>query len=504
MTPELLAHQLSSQYELVCFEDFAKLTANTKSLYAVLEQHKLAQYQPQQRLVFYTQHRLSLNQLCHFQLAAALVDISNSFIILCTPYDLTSDLIIANQQHGYDHTVIECKIISVDSQALLTAEFASLDTLCPLPWMHLNVGSLGDITSCCHSAKSLGHIQQHQMKDVFFGESMQHVRSQMLHGQQPESCQLCFKQEAHNKRSPRNYALDLYKKPLLSTYLDDVKIRSLDLKLGNTCNFKCKICNKDYSSQHASEELKYTSDVQQLTDIRRSIDLGQWYDHQDNFSQQLDLLWANLINIDILGGEPFLLKTLPSFLDQACQLDHASHIRLHFNTNGSVWPENLIDTLCKFQFVDIGISIDNIGPRFEIERGGVWHDVEQNVHKFLSLPPDKFKVYLYCTVNAQNVLDLDELYNWAESIGIGVMLSWLEAPSCFSIENLTDQAKHLVISKYQNSHQPDLRLIADLVRHSKGSDGTDFVAAIKQFDQRRQQNFILSHQPIAIAMGFAV
>lgn len=502
MSPESLKQRLSNHYDLVCFEDFARLTAGTESLYDMLERHRLDQYQPQQRLVFYTQHRLSLNQLCHLQLAATLVDISNSFIMLCTPYDLSNDLTTANQQHGNDSIVIECKIVAVDSKHLLSTEFAALETLCPLPWTHLNISIEGNITPCCHSNQKLGHIQHHQLHDVFHSDSMQLIRSQMLRGEKPKACEGCFAQEKHNHQSPRQHLLGLHKKTLLSTYMAEVKIHSLDLKLGNTCNFKCKICSKKFSSQHASEDLKYTQDPQQKIDIQQSVELGQWYDHNDYFLKQLDLLWPDLYNIDLTGGEPFLLKKLPDLLNRACELGHAKHIRLHFNTNGSVWPEKLINLLHQFDAIDIALSIDNIGQRFEIERGGVWSDVEQNIYKFRSLDRKKFRVYIYCAVNIQNVLDLDDLYNWAESIGIDVVLTWVIGPNYLCIDNLTDKAKALVVSKYQNSHRPELQQIVNRVQHSKGSDGREFIAAMQQFDQRRKQNLILSHKPIAIAMGF--
>ena len=504
MTPESLKQQLSQQYKLVCFEDFAKLTEHTGILYTVFQQCYQSEYQPQQRLIFYTQHRLSLNQLCHLQLAATLTDISNYFIMVCSPHDLTDDLIIANRRHGNDQTVIECKIVDVNSEEFLSTEFVSLDTLCPLPWMHLVVTNLGEIGPCCYSSEILGHITQHQMQDVFHSKSMQQIRWQMTQGEKPKSCELCFKQEAHNQRSPRHHMLGLYQKQLLSTYIVDPKIRSLDLKLGNTCNFKCKICNKDFSSQFASEELKHATTDQKIVEIRRAIDLGKWYDNNENFLDQLEPIWSDLINIDILGGEPFLLKNLPEFLDHAVDSEHAKHIRLHFNTNGSIFPEKLIDNLNKFQSVDIAISIDNIGQQFEIERGGNWDNIEHNVHQFLSLPQTKFRSYIYCTVNIQNVLDLDELYQWADHIGIDVVLSWLHAPLYFSIDNLTPKGKDLVVSKYQDSTRPSLKLIANKVLNSPGSDGTEFVAAMRRFDQRRQQDFLLTHKTIAIAMGFVV
>lgn len=504
MIPEQLRQQLSEQYSLVCFEDFAKSIQHTSFLYEILQQYHQVAYQPDQKLVFYTQHQLDLNHLCHLQLAAALIDISNSFIMVCSPYDLTSQLEIANQRHGHDHIVIDCKIVDLENTVLLPTEVISLDTLCPLPWMHLEVGNMGYVHACCLTIDPLGHIQQDQLQDIFYGQDMQDMRSQMLRGEKPKACQHCWEQELHGQRSPRQRHMAMHQKDLLSTYVGDVKIRSLDLKLGNTCNFKCKICSKYSSSQFASEDLKYADTPQQISEIRRVIDLGKWYDSDHQVLAQLDTIWPNLLNLDIIGGEPFLLKHLADVLARVAQSAHAEHIRLRFNTNGSVFPNNLIDTLSSFRLVDIGISIDNIGQKFEIERGGAWDEVEANIQQFLLLDRIKFRVYVLCTVNIQNVLDLDQLYQWADDMGIDIVLNLLDRPSYLSIDNLTPAAQQLVISKYQNSNRPELCAIATQVANSQGSNGADFVAAMKQFDQRRQQNFGLSHNAIAIAMGFTV
>ena len=504
MTPAQLKQQLSEQYSLVCFEDFAKLTQHTGFLYEILQQHHQVVYQPDQKLVFYTQHQVNLNQLCHLQLASSLIDISNSFIIVCSPYDLAGQLETANQQHGHDHQVIECKIVDLDSTELLSTEVISLDTLCPLPWMHLEVGNMGYLHTCCLTSESLGHVQQDQIQDIFHGTAMQNIRLQMLRGEKPDSCQHCWKQESYGQRSPRQGHLAMYQKDLLSSYLHAPKIRSLDIKLGNTCNFKCKICSKYFSSQFASEDLKYAGTPQQVSEIRRVIDLGKRYESDHHVLDQLDTIWPELLNLDIIGGEPFLLKQLADLLGRVAKSSHSEHIRLRFSTNGSVFPANLIDTLSSFRLVDIGISADNIGQKFEIERGGLWDNIQSNIQQFLLLDRKKFRVYVLCTVNIQNVLDLDEIYQWGDQTGIDIVFNLLDRPDYLSINNLTTEGQKLVISKYQHSDRPELRAIAAQVANSQGSDGVAFVAAMKQFDQRRQQNFILSHNAIAIAMGFTV
>jgi sulfatase maturation enzyme AslB (radical SAM superfamily) len=206
-----------------------------------------------------------------------------------------------------------------------------------------------------------------------------------------------------------------------------------------------------------------------------------------------------LTNLDLYGGEPFLLKNLHSLLQKAVELDYAKNIRLHFNTNGSIFPETLVSLFKHFKEIDVALSIDNIGKRFELERGGKWEDVEQNVIKFLSLP---IRAYIFPTVNIQNILYLDELLDWADEIGIDVTCNLLHGPKHFNINFMTEDAKRLVVNRLSNSKHEILRTFSEQVTNSQGSDGVEFVRHVKEYDFRRNEDFIATHPEIARAMGY--
>ena len=503
MTPSELKNKLSEKYELICFEDLAVVLQDQKNLYSILQKYHQTAYNPEQKLVFYSQYQPSRTQLCNFQSAAALIDISNFFILMCCPYDLTDDLLYANNLHGYDQTVINNTVCELEGTNVLTSDSVVLDTMCPLPWTHLEIMPRGHVSPCCVSSLILGKVEDLHSKKLFHSDEMQNLRDQLLRGEKSPSCDYCWKRESHNQVSHRQRQLSLYQKDLMSQWIYDPKIRSLDLRLGNTCNFKCRICHVEHSSLRISEELKFaeTFEIKQAIKQKQIVEQNAWFDNIEKFLQDLDSTWPDLLNIDIIGGEPFVLKNLPDILDHIINLGHANHIRLHITTNGSVFPKNLISRLSQFRFIDISISIDNTGDKFELERGGSWPNVVNNVQQFLTLDKEKFNVCAYCTVNIQNVLDLDDLFQWAESMGINLLLNILEQPNYLSIDQLTDDGKKLVIEKYQNSTRPQLNSIVKQIENSVSSDGQRFVAEMKQFDQRRQQDFLLTHRTIANAMG---
>ena len=209
-------------------------------------------------------------------------------------------------------------------------------------------------------------------------------------------------------------------------------------------------------------------------------------------------------NIDFYGGEPFLLKQLPIILKKAVDTDESSHIRLHFNTNGSIFPDKLIPYFQKFKQIDISVSIVNIKDRFEFERGGVWDEIESNIELFKKEPTVKFNISIMPTVNIQNVLYLDQLIAWADKNEHRIIFNYLDGPLYMNINHMTVAAKELVINKYQNHAHPELRNISNRVQGSTGSDGTKFINYMQKLDSHRKENFLNSHYEIAIAMGYSV
>ena len=106
---------------------------------------------------------------------------------------------------------------------------------------------------------------------------------------------------------------------------------------------------------------------------------------QSILQNQINHLLPSITNIDMYGGEPFLIKRFSEILKSAVDRDLAKHIRLHYNSNGSVWPSELINYWPNFKLVDINFSIDAIGDQFNLQRGGSWNDVESNILKIKNL-----------------------------------------------------------------------------------------------------------------------
>jgi organic radical activating enzyme len=475
MTLEEFKSTLTQQYHLVCCVDLADINQSHSAIYKIFKQHYKPVFEPNDRLVFYSADQPSAQLLEHIQRAARVIDISDWFIMICAP-------------------------ATVESKMLLPDQLYNENTLCPLPWMHLAVMNLGQVKACCVYENNVDSILDSDLTTIFHNKHMKQLRQDLAEGKQSAGCDHCWNLEKQQIKSNRQWHAEFYAQEFYTNWIDHPQIQSIDFRPGNVCNFKCRICAPVASSLIANERLKFSSDPGEIHALKNMN--GQWFDQDRRFVDQLLELLPQLINIDLYGGEPFLLKQLPKFLKQAVDLGHAGHIRLHFNTNGSVYPTELIPYLQQFSQVDISISVDNISKRFEFERGGDWNTVEQNIAQLRAEP--NFNISIMPTVNIQNVFYIGELVEWATQTQNRIVFNYLDTPVYLNIDRMTPAGKQLVVDRYRNHPHPELQKIANRVQNSVGSDGVEFVNYMKQLDRQRKENFSDSHQEIALAMGYSV
>ena len=192
----------------------------------------------------------------------------------------------------------------------------------------------------------------------------------------------------------------------------------------------------------------------------------------------------------------------------AVEHDHAKNIEIHYNTNGTVFPEQA-ELWANFKHVEIAFSIDNVGARFEYERYGAdWNEVQANIAKFTAMRSSKISTQLCTTMNIQNVYYLPELCEWISTQTFDhVYFNMLHDPWHMCISKMTPGAQELIINRLQNysfstKHQAEAMRIIKFIENGKGSDGEEFLRKMQTTDQYRQQRFSYTHPEIAKAMGY--
>lgn len=466
MNIQELRQQLESEYTLVCFEDLADVSASPFYVYNLFYRFYKTAYKPNERLVFYSNETPSDKLVEHLYRAAELIDISEFFIMI--------------------HS-------SINDARPLQNNFTVPDTLCPMPWMHLEIGQTGKVRPCCIYSDRVHNIQDHTLQEIFNSDVIASTRQHLLDGERIHQCSGCWDMEKQGVTSHRQRHLQMLGRDFLGKYVSTPEIKSLDIKASNACNFKCRICNAGNSSLHAAEQAKFENIIVKHSDS-----------HVDSlFKQQLPELVSQLENLDFYGGEPFFLKQILNFVEDAAIDGHAEHLRLHFNTNGSIYPEKLEKYWQQFKHVDIHFSVDDIDQRFELQRGGSWEQVESNIKRFVSLQLPNMSLNLMPAISIMNVFYLDELFDWADNLGLSVYPIMVEKPEEFSFDELTQQAKDAILNKYKNSKHPEIQKFYSVISKVavKPDAGNQFKNKIAYFDGIRNESFQTSHYEIAKLMG---
>lgn len=469
----------------------ADITDLPSSVYKLLQQNYQSTYDSNDRLVFYTSHSVSDELLTHLVQAANLIDITNCFITICSPAAMQERLSSIVKQYSLDQTLMESLVIDISATSPLGSNFVLPETVCPIPWMHMEVGQGGVYRACCVSQKTLGNTKTKTMLETFSSDEMALLRTSMLAGEQPPSCSVCWKNERNGLISNRKYHKNLLQKEFVLNYLDSPQLTSLDLKPGNTCNFKCRICNQKNSSLHAQERANNMG-------IKISA-ADDWFN--DDVINQIKDIVPTLSNIDIYGGEPFLIKGLSQVLQHAIDTGYAKNIRLHYNSNGSIYPTNLIPLWKHFQHIDIQFSIDAIGARFELERGGSWAEVESNILRLKTLDLTNCQISIMPTIGAMNIFYIDEVVSWAAKHSFPVNPLFVHQPAGLALTALTKEAKQQLKTKFQRHTWPVMQSLLELVQGMPDSDGQAFQNITQYYDQIRGESFLDTHSEIAKYQG---
>jgi molybdenum cofactor biosynthesis enzyme MoaA len=150
--------------------------------------------------------------------------------------------------------------------------------------------------------------------------------------------------------------------------------------------------------------------------------------------------------VRLYGGEPLLIPKQKETLAFLITNGHSRKQRLVYNTNGTVFPADMIDQWQQFREVNVCISVDNLGAKFEYERNlAQWNAVEQNINEFMMIQNLHPNIRLKCvvTVSVFNILDLVDIANWITSREWkqGVFWNILHVMECFCIKNLADDVK---------------------------------------------------------------
>ena len=388
-----------------------------------------------------------------------------------------------------------------------------------LPWISIETSPIGTSRPCCLAIDEITDtdgvkydLNKHTLTQIYQSRYMQDLRQEFLDGRQPATCKRCWDEEAAGRVSKR-----INSRIRLKEYYDKVDFSNtnpdqlwfIDLKLGNICNLKCRICGSWSSSPWAQEEMAYLPKVKKKDHLAYTfLKQGAWPRENPQFWDNLRALLPNIKYFEFTGGEPFLIKEHFELLQYAVDNGYSKDIEIHYNTNGTVFPD-FVDVWKEFKHVEIAFSIDNMGARFEYERYlAKWDEVRVNLAKFTDLRSRKLTIHLCTTINIQNVYYLPEICDWVSTQTFDhIYFNMLHDPWHINIGRMTSEAQLLVINRLSTNifnprFKAEIMRIIKFIENGSGSDGTEFLRKMQQTDEFRKQSFLDTHNEIAKAMGY--
>jgi len=378
---------------------------------------------------------------------------------------------------------------------------------CILPWISLETTPLGGARPCCLYTKELPNIDltKQTLDDAFNSKEMQDLRRSFRNDEKPDGCERCWMEEKAGKKSKREYMLEKFK-DIKVNYDSDTSdtLQFLDLKLGNICNLKCRICGSWSSSKWAQEEIAQYGKENIATEW---LSKGSWPRRSKKFWEHIDTILPTIKYFEFTGGEPFLIKQHFDLLQRAVDKGYSNEIDIHYNTNGTQFPKQY-EVWKTFKHVQIAFSIDNVGERFEYERDGAsWSNVNENIKKFLKLKEQgyPFSFQICVTWNIQNIYYMKELLQWAETSGISdIHFNLMHDPEEFSLSKIPYSSKSRVMlelqktqvmfPKYADKIIPIKKIVTDM---QGGSDGEALRLKLRNTDLWRGVSFANTHPEMA-------
>lgn len=325
-------------------------------------------------------------------------------------------------------------------------------------------------------------LEKDDLSTVWNSKELANLRNEFLEGKKPEGCARCWAEEAGGFKSKRIRENERWAH-VFDEAFEDPKLRYVELKFGNICNLKCRICNPVSSTRWVQEQNFY--------DGKKKWKKYDWPETNEKFWSDLQNIVPNIDLIETAGGEPLLSEEHFSLLEYMVANDHAKNTTLHYNTNGTIFP-NKSYLWDNFKYVIMALSIDGIEKQFEYQRHPAkWSIVENNIKKFQEMQSEKFEFYICLTVNMLNIYYLDEFISWADSNNIFVYLNLLHDPKHYNIKNVPSHIKPIITEKI-NKNYLDRENVQNILGFMNSEDYNifdQFVDATNKKDNFRKENF---------------
>lgn len=356
-------------------------------------------------------------------------------------------------------------------------------TFCVNPWVTLHTHITDGFNPCCLFRDT---INRKTVNEYVNSPELASIKQRLLNGEQIPECSACWHQESVDYISKRQRDNQTYKNIFqVLNRKPDVphgKFVEYYLRLGNHCNLRCTSCSDAVSSGWISENKKFniiTKPVKLLPD-----DHDVWEHLKQNAS--------TIGSIEFIGGEPFMMNidAQANLLEWLVNNNHARRIRIKYNTNGTRLPTEQLKFWPEFKAVEINVSVDGIGERFEYLRfPGKWNIVESSIdyYKELQKTVPKLELTLISTISVLSIGYINEIVDYCQQRELNLFMNMLQTPAPLNPFNFDKQVKAWIRERIQNINHPVIKNLLDNLNTSGTTvSGKMLLDFLTPLDQRRE------------------
>ena len=357
-------------------------------------------------------------------------------------------------------------------------------TFCMHPFTGLATREDGAVKACCRS-HPVGYIQDQTLEEIWNNNTMKRIREQVLNNERPAECAPCFNLEDAGVESLRQRhiagvipeaRITLYPNALdamREDYTMPFEIPTIEIKMNNLCNLKCRMCNPMDSTswndwQEVEEYYKKEDNflVQKIVDLnlKNKPFLDSFVD-TPNWWESFEKLLPYFRRVEFAGGEPLMDPTHYKILDMLApygdniEIKYATNLTMLGKSNRTIWQY-----WPKFKSVAVNVSIDGIGNSYEYVRGNAhWAELINNIKQIQTIP-NISRIVGAVAVQVSNVLILDKMVEYfLDKLGIVFYTNMVQYPNVLSAQVLPHPLKALAIMRLEEVKQrvPDFKYVKD-------------------------------------------
>jgi molybdenum cofactor biosynthesis enzyme MoaA len=408
----------------------------------------------------------------------------------------------------------------------------SSKTFCMHPFTGLATREDGAIQACCRS-HPIGWIQKDSLEGIWNNDTMKRIRRQVLSDERPPECAPCFVLEDQGVESLRQrHIKDAIPESRINLYpdaLDDLhpemtmpfKFPTMEIKLNNLCNLKCRMCHPmDSTSWNDWGEIEefYKKDGNFMVQSIKDLNLVKKpyldkFDDNPNWWDSFEKLLPYFRRVEFAGGEPLMDPQHYRILDMLKPYGH--QIELKYATNGTTLGiskgRTIHDYWPHFRSIAVNVSIDGIGSVYNYIRGnGDWTQVVENIKEIQKIP-NVSRIVGAVAIQVSNALILGDMIEYfLDELGIVFYANMVNYPRVLSAQVLPGPIKNLTITRLLNVQDrlSDFKMIQDhprlleltrgqiqgitnyILAKDQNEKWLDCVEFNRRLDQTRKQSFL--------------